>query len=67
MDYSIHKIKFDKSVKQKEQKKIIKVLLNKKIFDIKNLKKSNDVNIYPENILSPNHLKQKFIRNLLLL
>ena len=33
MDYSIHKIKFDKSVKQKEQKKIIKVLLNKKIFD----------------------------------
>ena len=43
MDYSIHKIKFNKSVKQKEQKKIIKLLLNKKVFEIKKLKKSNDV------------------------
>ena len=43
MDYSIHKIKFNKSVKQKEQKKIIKLLLNKKVFEIQKLKKSNDV------------------------
>ena len=43
MDYSIHKIKFNKSVKQKELKKIIKLLFNKKTFNIKNLKTTNDV------------------------
>ncbi len=43
MDYAIHKIKFNKSVKQKELKKIIKLLLNKKTFKTKNLKTTNDV------------------------
>ena len=43
MDYSIHKIKFNKSVKQKELKKIIKLLFNKQTFNIKHLKTTNDV------------------------
>ena len=43
MDYSVHKLKFNKAVSQKEIKKIIKLLLAVKTFNIKKLKTTNDV------------------------